>query len=121
FEGVILRRHCDVRSPANAGLFVACDHCPPSAVRVVPFQPKSNGLERDYANDARRATSAEGSRSAWVRLSLLSEKPPQPRDTRGPARNPSRPFHGGWSAMPMMTCAPSRPTSAGPAKVIATA
>jgi GNAT superfamily N-acetyltransferase len=33
-----------------------CDHCPPSAVRVGPLQPKSNGLERTYADDARRAT-----------------------------------------------------------------
>src|SRR6185369_13571710 len=86
-----------------------------------PFQPRSNGLERAYANDARRATSAEGSRSAWVRLSIQAEKQPQPRDTRGPARNPSRPFHGGWSAMPLMDGAPSRPERAGPAKVIATA
>jgi hypothetical protein len=30
---------------------------PPSAVRVAPLQPRSNGLERSYANDARRATS----------------------------------------------------------------
>src|SRR5207342_3104476 len=52
---------------------------------------------------------------------MQSEKPPQPHDTRGPARNPSRPFHGGWSAMPLMACAPSRPEPAGPAKVIATA
>src|SRR6476659_4847235 len=49
------------------------------------------------------------------------EDPPQPRDTRGPARKPSRPFHGGWSAMPLMACAPSRPDCSGPAKVIATA
>ena len=45
----------------------------------------------------------------------------QPRDTRDPARNPSRPFHGGWSAMPLMDSAPSRPECSGPAKVIATA
>jgi host factor-I protein len=36
--------------------------CPPSAVRAGPFQPRSNGLESAYANDARRATSAELSR-----------------------------------------------------------
>ena len=103
------------------GLRGCCDCCPPSAVRAGPFQPRSNGLERAYANDARRATSADGSRSAWVHSSLLSEEQPQPRDTRGPARNPSRPFHGGWSAMPLMAYVPSRPDPAGPAKVIATA
>ena len=98
-----------------------CDHCPPSAVRAGPFQPKSNGLERAYANDARRATSADGSRSAWVHLSMQSARSSQPHDTRDPARNPSRPFHGGWSAMPLMDGAPSRPERAGPAKVVATA
>src|SRR6476619_7212924 len=51
----------------------------------------------------------------------MTAKQPQPHDTRGPARNPSRPFHGGWSAMPLMACAPSRPECSGPAKVIATA
>src|SRR6478609_3578404 len=56
-----------------------------------------------------------------MRLSLVSDKPPQPRDTRDPARNPSRPFHGGWSAMPLMAYVPSRPECSGPAKVIATA
>ena len=56
-----------------------------------------------------------------MRLSLGSEKQPQPRDTRGPARNPSRPFHVGWSAMPLMDSAPSIPVSAGLARVIATA
>src|SRR6478672_9624667 len=45
----------------------------------------------------------------------------QPHDNRYPARNPSRPFHGGWSAMPLMDGVPSRPERAGPAKVIATA
>src|SRR4249919_2516304 len=49
------------------------------------------------------------------------EEQPQPHDTRCPARKPSRPSHGGWSAMPLMACAPSRPDRAGPAKVIATA
>src|SRR4249919_65289 len=52
---------------------------------------------------------------------MQSDRASQPRDTRGPARNPSRPFHGGWSAMPLMACAPSRPDWVGPAKVIATA
>src|SRR4249919_2372006 len=71
--------------------------------------PRAHGLERAYADDARRATSADGSRSAWVHSSLLSDKQPQTHDTLGPARNPSRPFHGGWSAMPLMAYAPSRP------------
>src|SRR6478672_1881323 len=52
---------------------------------------------------------------------MNSEKQPQPHDTRDPARNPSRPFHGGLSAMPLMDSVPSRPERAGPAKVIATA
>src|SRR5207342_389596 len=104
-----------------SAFFCCCDHCPPSAVRVGPLQPRSNGLERTYADDARRATSADGSRSAWVHSSRRLEKASQPRDTRSPARNPSRPFHGGWSAMPLMAYVPSRPGRAGPAKVIATA
>src|SRR5207342_3805090 len=56
-----------------------------------------------------------------MRLSMRSVMASQPRDNRSPARNPSRPFHGGWSAMPLMDGVPSRPERGGPAKVIATA